>query len=478
MKAWAQRAVELHRELAEVAEVGRVDPRWWLVAAGAAVVEPWPARGTYLISDAEPGADTFMGYAATVDDPVRDAIARAHAARVALRALDGTLPEQPLAITVERTRDGGAIAHPSTLARVAFAIGARVIVVTLHANISEEGPLATRLARELDDHALSAGGREDDTPEAEAPFVTITLGDEPRAFARHGHRRAWTGAGGPWLGLGHADGLATISTCHLAVDGYGHARLTSAIAEAHAALYPTAPTSHHHRPVPVPSDVGGPELRATPLGIAWRPIPHGLRALPLGFALGRVLHAHAGRPDARFSPTFQIPVAPGRRDDPMRLRRRVVFAVSSVRFTDGAPEPYAQFAARTRELLAREAMGEGLCGRMLAAARAMPAPLAWKRRQFSAHRPRWLDRISDVLGGRACLSRMSLDGAPGPALCAVSSPSRFATRGDPLGACVVTIVDHPDGAATITACGSGLAGTDAAAETLLDDLLAMAATAS
>ena len=61
-----------------------------------------------------------------------------------------------------------------------------------------------------------------------------------------------------------------------------------------------------------------------------------------------------------------------------------------------------------------------------------------------------------------------------PPSCAVSSPSRRATPGDPRGACVVTVGDDGDRAA-ITVCGSGLAGTSACARALLDDILALTA---
>jgi hypothetical protein len=108
---------------------------------------------------------------------------------------------------------------------------------------------------------------------------------------------------------------------------------------------------------------------------------------------------------------------------------------------------------------------------MVAAARAAPTPLAWKRRSFSTARPRWLDRVSDVLGGRACLSRIRLD-APIPPVCAVSSPSRNASPGDPLGACVVTVIDDGTRAA-ITVCGSGVAGTMSSARGILDEILAL-----
>jgi hypothetical protein len=144
-----------------------------------------------------------------------------------------------------------------------------------------------------------------------------------------------------------------------------------------------------------------------------------------------------------------------------------------VRFEGGEPEPYATFEARARTVLARETRGLGLCARLVAAARAAPTPLAWKRRGFSTSRPGWLDRVSDVLGGRACLSRIRIE-APIPPSCAVSSPSRYASASDPLGACVVTVVDDGHRAA-ITVCGSGVAGDGAAARALLDELLTLTA---
>jgi len=155
----------------------------------------------------------------------------------------------------------------------------------------------------------------------------------------------------------------------------------------------------------------------------------------------------------------------------MRRRRRGVPAIASVRFDGGEPEPFEAFAARTRDALEREAQGRGLVSRLIAAARATPAPLAWKRRSVSATRPRWLDRFADVLGGRACLSRIHVD-APLPPTCAVSSPARMATPTDPLGGCVITVLDDGTQAA-ITACGSGLAGDASDANALLDELLTL-----
>jgi hypothetical protein len=154
----------------------------------------------------------------------------------------------------------------------------------------------------------------------------------------------------------------------------------------------------------------------------------------------------------------------------MRLRRRIVSATTSVRFEGGVPEPFAAFEARAREVFLREANDRGLVSRLLAAARAVPVPVSWKRKSISAKRPRWLENFAEVIGGRALLSRIAMD-SPIPPICAVSSPSRLATDADPVGGCVITIVDDGSHGA-ITMCGSGFAGTAAAAAAFLDELLA------
>jgi hypothetical protein len=464
-RSWVRRTGELHGELAALVDD---DPRWWLIAGGAAVAEPWRARPGYVASDAEPGADTFIGYrAASGGDPLRDAIDRARAARTALRELDGTLPDQPLAVTVSRS--DRAVTVPSALDAAAFAIGPHCLIAWL-----DDPTLPHQLAAVFRGIAPAPW-------HGAVPFVCVSIGDDPIETARHGHRRAWRGGRGPWLGLGRAGELATVSTCHMVIDGYGHACLAGRIhalaADARAAFdrfargtmsplsYLSARQARPYHGARLPAVAG-----AVPLGVAWQELDGpSLRALPLAYAVGRILHRAAQRPDARFSPTLQIPVAPGRIDDPERRRRRAMPAAVSVRFEGGVPEPYEAFEARARAVLERETSGLGLCARLVAAARAVPTPLAWKRRSFSTSRPHWLDRVSDVLGGRACLSRIRIH-TPIPASCAVSSPSRFASPGDPLGACVITVVDDGNRAA-ITVCGSGMAGTATAARALLDELL-------
>ncbi|HSN29925.1 MAG TPA: hypothetical protein VLT45_26740, partial [Kofleriaceae bacterium] len=434
MRAWARRAAALHGELRSLAELR--DPRWWLLAGGAAL--PWEPRAAYVVSDAEPSADTFIGHVA----PARDPIALAKAARTAIRELEGTLPDQPLAVTVRRLADA-AVASPSALDTVAFAIGDACWLGLL-----DDPALPAALA------AVARGETHPAlrTTSAATPFVCVTLADDELATARHGHRRAWTSEGGPWLGLGRAGELAVVSTCHMILDGYAHARLAARIGELaarHRDLAPRA-ASRGLRAAPVPG--------AVPLEVAWRPLDRRLRALPLAYALGCELHA-LGRPDARFSPTIQIPVAPGAPDDPERRKRRVVPALVSVRFSDGTPEPLSEFTVRARAALAREASGQGVTSMLLAAARASPAPLAWKRRALGVGRPRWLEPFVDLLGGRGCVSRIELDVASPPA-CAVSSPARLASVADPAGGCVVTVID--DGTlSAITLSGSGRSGDPA-----------------
>jgi hypothetical protein len=438
---WARRAAALHDELAAVADVSATDPRWWVVAGGAAF--PWDESGTYVASDAEPSADTFIGHVATAPaDVMAYAIARVYAARAALLELDGKLPAQPLAVTLERTSHG-ARTHASKLEVAALAIGDRVTLV----RVSDRGQ--TLLVPLAPEHAT------------EIPFVTVSIGDESIETARHGHRRGWRDSRGPWLGLGRAGGLDIVSTCHMVIDGYGHTWLAARIAEHTRRILPLVDPQHAIEVQPL-----APVAHAIPLGIAWRTLEGtGPRALPLAYALGKLLHRIAGRPHARFSPTLQIPVTLGAPDDPLRRLRRNVPAIASVRFAGGVPEPFAAFSDRTRALLRREAEGDGLTSRLLSAVRGIPAPLAWKRQAVGSRRPRWLDPIADVIAGRACMSRIRVE-PPVPPSVAVSSPSRLASSTDPLGGCVVTVID--DGIqGAITICGSGLAGTRPHAEELL-----------
>ncbi|MBA3465243.1 MAG: hypothetical protein H0T46_35255, partial [Deltaproteobacteria bacterium] len=204
MRAWARRTSELHGELSALAEL-EVPAAWWLLAGGAAAVEPLQPRSGYVMSDAVPSSDTFIGVRTPPPaDPLRDAIAHAHAARAAIRALDGQLPDQPLAVTIRSANGSGARTIASALDVAAFAIGDQLVIARLAEDVAAETTLASRIARGDSDPALPM------------PFVCVSIGEEPIATARHGHRRAWRDGGGPWLGIGRAGELAVVSTCHLA----------------------------------------------------------------------------------------------------------------------------------------------------------------------------------------------------------------------------------------------------------------------
>ena len=71
---WMRRAEMLHGELRAVADLGH-DPRWWLLAGGAALA--WDAQPAYVMSDAEPASDTFIGHVAPAPiDPFAEAASR------------------------------------------------------------------------------------------------------------------------------------------------------------------------------------------------------------------------------------------------------------------------------------------------------------------------------------------------------------------------------------------------------------------
>jgi hypothetical protein len=489
-----RRGADLVRLLDDVAAVDWRNPLWWaVVGAAAALGGPAAADVAYLASDGEPAADTFIGWTAEAPADAADAIARAialaHATAAAVDALDGELPGQPLCRRVERDLDAGgapglARAAPHADARqVAFVIGARAYLATLDVRgAAADLELAAALARavlaaaapDLRDPAARLRLIDPDGPAVTAAIACV-IGDLPLTEARHAHRRAWSIRGGPWLGVATAGGLAVISTCHMVVDGFGHAWLARRIAAAEASidrgpLRAAAAGVLARAPAPpLPATTAAP-----PLGIAWRTVPTLPRLPVLGHALGRVLWRDADRPGASRSPTFQVPVAPGAPDDPLRLRRRVVPALLSVRFAAGVAEPIEAFGQRARATIARECAGTGLMAQLTTAARAAPGSLTWKRRAVAGSaRPGLFAPAARVLGGRACLSL--LRSGPGadhaPPLYAVSSPAVPASSGDPHGSCVLTILDSALGS-TITISGLGATGTARGAEALLDRWLA------
>jgi hypothetical protein len=455
-----KRLRELRALVDEVAAVDWRDPAWWAVIGGAAFVETVLGRRggdvPYLLSDAEPNTDTFIGWAApaprTLAAAIADAVADAAAAADALDELDGTLPGQPLRVAI-RLGEGAAAISPAAPRAVRFSIGGRRRTLRLGADLAAAA------------RALAGGEDGGDEPAA----IAAVVGDHDPAIARHLHRRTWRGDGGPWLGLGRAGTLAVASTSHMVVDGHGHTLIAARLAAARetggalrAQLARAAAERLGEAPVPAPPPLAG----TVPLGIAWRRVDgHLPRFTELAHALGVSLHAADGDPAAPFSPVIQVPVAPGGKDDAARFARRVVHTLLSVRFAGGRPEPVDVFAARARAAFAREIAGDGLLSRLVAATASVPVPMTIKRRRMVGARSARFEAPLSICAGRAVLSMMRAAGAP--PLVAVSAPAWVLEPTDPRATAVLTIVADDRGA-TITCAGTGAAGDAAGAGRLLD----------
>ena len=445
---------------------------------------------------------------------------RAAAAVSAVEALDGTLPGQPLACCLRRER-GWVRARPLS------AEGRRTVVFTVRgthfaAALSPEatlpdagsagpGPPTTvagagtppslaSLARDLGEliagrpgrRFRAVGGREG--PPAAA--VAVCLDVLSREDARHAHRLCWgrdrrrvvgRSTGGPWLGVVATPEAELVTTCHAAVDGFGHLLLTDRILGA-------APLGRRCGASGAWGDgrAGGNRGRAgssddwasgsgngeaqPATGLAWRFLPDGAfrfreQAYATGIALerfyGRGGHAPANR---RHTPSFVVPIAPGAPDDPERARRRVVHGVLSVRRDGTGFESFDSFGRRLASWLATERAERGLLTRTSTAVARAPLPRRLKQLCLSSHHgARGPIPPVEALSGRARLSliRMPAGLGPAPPLIAASLPTLLPTDADPRGSVTLTLVHHAQGV-TVAAFGVGLAGTDSGAEAFLE----------
>ena len=484
-------ARELGALAAEVADFDWRHPAWLALVAGTALFEaaaravgPRTTNGelyaTYLSANGGPRTDTFMARASgrKREDPAEVIAAAVQSARVATAAvatLAAELPDQPL-LRVLAWEDGWLTRAPlpDGSARVAFvtprgawladlAAGDEALAAALGAACAgrpETAPLV----------AVDATAR---TPTPAA--IAIALAPEPIAVARHLHRRAWTAAGGPWLGIGRTGELDLVTTCHLVVDGFGHGRVASLVFAAPtdppAALVAAARRSLG----PASSFDSLPPLRdAQPIGFAATVLDGGPVVFPrvayaFGRAIERIFRGHlepAARRAARFSPTFQVPLVPGDRSDADRRRRRLLFGLLALRMEDGRFEGFEEFRARLEALLPREAAAEGLLSRVLFATSNAPLPSAWRRRLLASRgEPHPLLPPVEVLAGRGQLSLIRFDDGeapPGP-LYAASAPALV----DALGGCVLTLIPSA-GLCAASVCGTGRAGTPTGANDVLE----------
>lgn len=482
------RKAELAALVDEVAPDGwRDDRRWWGVLTATAIFERWARdRPSWVSVDGEPHADTFLGSPGPGPTDLAGwigwAIAAAHAVITALSDRDGQFPGQPLRVRVARQRGRCKVVPATAASTVAFTLGHRVLV----ASLDPRGPVhELNLVRRLAEHARGTPGTgasagppttvalatvDLDSPTPYAPLAVIAIGDEPLELAHHGHRRAWTGDGGPWLGVARACGLTVLSTCHLAVDGFGHAHLAADLV---AGLDRSAARILAATAAAIVGDAEPPLLAriaataAVPLGVAWRRLPAPTPTFAhQAWALGRVLAVRPGGSVRARGATLQIPVAAGPPDDPTRFARRVRTALVTVRCPDGRPEPYPGFAARACDAIADEAVGRGLLGRLLAGLAGAPVPRWLTRRWLGGARGPTGGGPGEILAGNGALSLLRLAGMP--PLVAAAAPGQLLALDDEDATAVLTVIDDGHGA-TATVAGRGRAGTTAGATALLDD---------
>lgn len=463
-------------------------PAWLALVAGTTALEglarlaPRPLEAdpysAYLAANGSPKSDTFMGRVRPrrrLDAAARIALgcARAAAALETIHAFDGSLPGQPLARALRFER--------GWLRRVELDGTRAAVFVTPRGRFVTELDDPERVARALGEACAGRASLPAIDGQSARAAVAVDLSPQPGTTARHLHRRAWTDAGGPWLGVGETEDLDLVTTCHLAIDGYGHGRVADRVLHGVESADPAwlarlAAAARSGLGDSEPRfDEAAPVAGALPIGFASEAAPPAeVTFARVAYALGRTVERLVdGSPASRAAPTFQVTVAPGARDDPDRRRRRVRFALMSLRSSGSEAETFSEFQPRLAAAVERERAQPGLLGRVLEATAVAPLPRALRRRLLASQgRPNRLVPPIAALAGRASLSliRYPAGERPRAALCGASAPGLLATEEDPLGSFVVTIVHH-EGGCTVSVDGTGVAGTDPGARHVLRLLL-------
>ena len=485
------RARSVLDQLAAVVDVDESHVGWWGLAWGVALLEGLGGGATteahrtlYHRANGGPHSDTFMGRPRNPSARVRDAEWASEMAFRALHAcevLDGRLPGQALRVHLAWRGRWLAIEPLPEAARraVIFTVGGR----HYRAHLEADAPAARiRLARSLEALAARrpAPGFRSVSEEMGEPLMAaaaVSLDTLHHDRARHTHRRCWQAGGGPWLGVARTPDLDVVTTCHLVVDGLGHALLTDLIlpepsepARGHLPEEATPAAASPARRLPT-RPVGTPAT-----GVAWRYLAEGAgRFDAQAYVTGMVLDEFYGRgghaaPSPAFTPSFTVPVAPG--DDEERRMRRVLHGLLSVRRQDRGYEPFDSFKERLGTWLAQERAASGVLTRIASAVARSPLPRPLKHLALSNHHGPH-ERIPSVeaLSGRARLSALRFPadapGTHGAPLVAASLPTLLPTPQDPRGGVVLTLVHHDSGT-TVTAFGTGRAGTASGAEAFLD----------
>ena len=474
---------ELRRLVDEVTEVDWAHPAWRAFTRALALSESWSEREhsadraveafvTALEANNGPTADTFM--ATESAGPPHDraariarAVRRAQAVATTLRSLDRAAPGQRLLKALRL--DGGWLREHLIASRatvpIVFLVDGRAYVADVDPD-APAAPLVEALSgrprlREVDKSA---------TVPTEAP-AAIMVDPVSGAWARSFHRLGWTRGGGPWMGVADSPGYAVVSTCHAAIDGYVHARISSDI------LFDPADRVLGPGRAPIDLALIDDALEPPLVGFASARIEGPPRSLAVG-GFARALHAFAsvldrrlGDPISAHSVSFHVPIAPGDRADSARWRRRPLYGLLALDKRDSELESLESLRARLPELLRREGRGLGLLTRVLRGTLELPIPLSLRRRLV--HRAPWTDRWfapARLLTGAGYLSWMRFIEAELPALPMYPSavPSFSASRGG----AGLSIAPYRGGLA-VGLTTSGSLGTAAAAREFLDEWLSL-----
>jgi len=463
---------EIRALFEEITEVDWQRPEWRLVVSYLAASEvlgrrafsPEAAVDAYvsaLGANSTEMADTFMAAAASPPPSVLEAriaraVRRARAVVDTLDALGGVSDDQRLARILTRRR-GWLV--PERLAAgeasVAFIVGRRALIAQL-----DSGRGTDWLERALLDEARGRRSElsvvDETSPLATRAAVAIAIDPVEPEAARSFHRRAWTRGGGPWMGVADCAPFAVVSTSHVAVDGYVHAKVVDRVLEQVDRVVAFG----------APRTFALSSERAASVGFAACRVPRVPRFAAALHAFAAVLDRHAGRRGSALSVPFHVPIAPGAASDDARWRRRPLYGILALAKGNGLLESRAELAARLPDWIAREAAGSGLLTRFLRATLELPAPRGLRR--FLLAERGWTDRLAParVLTGGGYLSWMRFEPGEAPARPIYPSaiPSFATDRG---GAGLSVVVGASELAVGLTTSGS--LGTSEAATRFLSE---------
>jgi|GEM_PF-2739538 len=458
-------AAELRRILSELVDADWRDPRWWALVGGSSAFDVYDRARTLLrrprrpegLPGAGPTNDAWIGRARSVATSAAERIARAviaaRAATAAITTIDPELPHQELHGHIARSPAGHRrVTHASSRRRVVFVLPNERFIASVLPDRRSDVELARQLARALAMHhqpplfrltRLAA-----DPTKATPAAVAVSLCDEHESTGRHIHRRAWSRAGGPWLGVGWSDDHELVSASRGAVSSYGHARLAAEVfgtAEGDAALL----TSAARAELPGSLDLFRlPPRGAVSLGIATEHIAGPAPSLAtLAYAVGIVAGEFYPRPaSSSYGPVFQLPLPGGNETEPRRPLGMLSVATSS-----GLSESFDTFRRRIGPLLDRQ--------------RAAPQLLE-----------RLADQLARLPGGSPLRVRVRLDpiglntaGRSREPLFCAARPALRASEQDHLGSSAITVIPDADGY-SLSISGTGFTGTNLGAGWVLAQL--------